>query len=336
MLLRKVPEALVAGVASGQYKVYGSIIMDVATNRIAGHLQETGFQQIAGLALKGAFSAADPLGSLVSAVGSVANFVQNEQIKAALSTVVSLQQASVALGIVNAGVSVAGFAILAHKIDRVRDRVDAMGARLDEIGRKIDELRLDAIEKDLVDLRTAAEQLDEGWRLASPEAQWRAVASDAHRLQNNFKRRAERLLGTNQTPPVADADTFIDAMTQALALRVAARLAAGDEAIAREAAEQGAQAVATLAQSYSVANQTFAAMAKSGARPGDERWSEDLERSADAIRPTVEAMRQRVDGAVSTALTVDELGARGIRGRAWLEEARAELEAPLLYLPGRD
>lgn len=336
MLLRKVPEALVTGVASGKYKVYGSIIMNVATNRIAGHLQETGFEEVTKLALKGAISAADPLGTMVSAVSGVASFVQNEQIKSALSAVVSLQQANLVLAAVNVGVSVAAFAIMAQKIDRVRDRVDAMGARLDEIGRKIDELRLDGIEADLVSLRTAAEQLDEGWRLSNPEAQWRAVANDAHRLQNNFKRRAERLLATSQTPPVADAYTFVDAMTQALALRVAARLAAGDDAVAREASEQGAQAVATLARSYSVADQTLADMAKSKIKPADERWSEELEHSADSTRPTVDAMRTRLDGAISTALTVGELNERGIRGRAWLEQARAETEAPLLFLPPRD
>lgn len=336
MLLRKVPEAMVAGVASGKYKVYGSIIMDVASNRIAGHLQETGFQQAAGFAFKSAVSAANPLGTLVNVVSGAATFVQNEQIKTLLSTFVSLGQASVGLGIINAGISVAGFAIVAHKINGVRESVDAMGARLDQISRQIDDLRREAIDADLIALRTAAEQMDEGWRLDSPEAQWRAVASETHALQNRFKGRAEKLLRTREPPPIDDASVFIDAMTQALALRIAARLAAGDEAIALQVAEMGAQELAGLARSFSVADQALDAMTETDAYPADARWSEDLERRADLVRPRVEAMRRRLDGAVSTALTVGELGARGIRGRAWLEQARAETEVPLLFLPGRD
>ena len=335
MLLRKVPEAMVAGVASGRYKVYGSIIMDVASNRIAGPLQETGFQR-AEFVVKSAVAAGDPLGTLVDVVGGAATFVQNEQIKSALSTAIKLGQVSVGLEIVNAGISVAGFAILAHKINLVRDSVDAMAARLDKISRQIDDLKREAIDADLIALRTAAEQMDEGWRLDSPEAQWRAVASETHALQNRFKGRAEKLLRTHEPPPIDDASVFIDAMTEALALRVAARLAAGDDAIALQVAEMGAQELAGLARSYSVADQALAAMTKADADPADARWSEDLERRADLVRPRVEAMRRRLEGAVSTALTVGELGARDIRGRAWLEQARTEIEVPLLFLPGRD
>ncbi|MCR8526219.1 hypothetical protein WB334_25170, partial [Escherichia coli] len=55
VFLRGVPAALQAGVESGAFGVYGSVIRDCATGQIRGYLQETGLLgRLAGMAYDGA------------------------------------------------------------------------------------------------------------------------------------------------------------------------------------------------------------------------------------------------------------------------------------------
>lgn len=117
VVLREVPAELLAGVASGQYRVAGSIIQSVSSGRVVGHLQETS-----------AISALlnfSPLSLPQMAIDTV-SVVQNEQIKAAIAVVQSLQIANLAASGMGIGVSVAGAAILAKRIARVEEKVDAI------------------------------------------------------------------------------------------------------------------------------------------------------------------------------------------------------------------
>ena len=70
--------------------------------------------------------------------------------------------------------------------------------------------------------------------------------------------------------------------------------------------------------------------------PGTPEWRAALDAQADALRPTIGAVRKREDAAASASLTLDALDEHGIVGRDWLEAARAEEEAPFLYLPAHE
>lgn len=333
IVLRQVPEHLVSGVRSGDLKVYGSIIRSISEGRIVGHLQETGgLSSIASMAMSGPEGLAIQVANLgVDAVGHTVSYVQNEQIKAAIATVQNLQIAGLALGAVGIGVSVAGFAVLSKKIGRVEAKVDSMADKLDAIARGIDALRRDRINEDFVRLRTAAERMDEGWQLADPEPQWRAVAGDMHQLQNAFAHRANELLGAGPAN-MADVEPFAEALALAASVRVSARLAAGDEVVARRAAEEGASVLHSLGGRYRVADASVAKLRAEGVEAGTPQWGEALERAAHVGRSSASTMRAREAAAASTVMTLEELDRRQIAGRTWMEAAR-NADEPVLFLP---
>lgn len=329
LLLREVPAQLLSGVGSGEYKVYGSIIRSAANGRIVGHLKETsGLTRLAGAALT---QGVPGFGTAVDLAGYTVSYVQNEQIKAAVNVVQNLQIANLAVSAAGIGVSVAGFAVLAAKIGRVEAKVDALGDQLDAIARGVAFLKRDRIAEDFTRLRTAAQMLDEAWLLSDPLPQWRLVAEEAIFLSNQFERRALELLDDNPDP--IPAEPFLEALAFASSARVQARLASGEDAVARKAAEEGALMLMRAGDRLRLGQAAVAGALQAAAPVGTQDWSEALDQRAKALRDNISAARAREAAAVGSALTLEELGQRAISGRAWLEEARAETEAPLLFLP---
>lgn len=329
MLLREIPPALVSGVQTGDYKVYGSIIRSVTTGRIVGHVQETsGLTNLAGRALTGGLPGID---TAVDLVGHSVSYVQNEQIKAAVAVVQNLQTANLAVSAVGIGVSVAGFAVLAAKIGRVEDKVEALGDRLDAISRGIEFLRRDRIAEDFTRLRSVMQRLDEAWLLGDPVPQWRSVGEEAIFLSNQFERRAHELL--DNCPDPLPALPFLDALAFASSARVQARLASGDDSAARKAATEGAEALVQAGDKVRVARTAVASALSGDTVPGTSAWGEAVASATSQLKEAVAGVRAQEAAAVGSALTLEELDRQGIKGRAWLEEARHETGAPLLYLP---
>lgn len=332
VLLREVPQRLVTGVSSGELKVYGSIIRSVVTGRVVGHLQETSaLTNIAASVLMAPASLPLQAGGLmIDAVGHSVSYVQNEQIKAGIEVLQSMQLANLALGAASIGVSVAGFAVLATKLSRVEAKVEQLEPKLVEIQHTVQVIRADQIAEDFVRLRTALEQLDEGWILPDPVAQWRHVAAEAHYLANQFQRRAAELLDTGPTT-ILLAEPMTEALSLASSARVTARMAAGDDAAALAAASDGAKSLYELGQRVRPAEAAIA-MVPAEAEPATANWGSRVASIAEELAPTVDAYRGREQAAAATCLTLSELEARQITGREWLVAARDEEHAPLLCL----
>lgn len=326
VLLREIPASLIAGVQAGELKVYGSIIRSLSTGQIVGHLQETSaLSNIAALPFGGVPGA----GTLVDIGGHAVSYVQNEQIKAALSVVQGLQVANLALGAVGIGVSVAGFAIIARKIAGLEAKLDAYGAQIGRIAKGVDLLLAQRVADDLVHLRTLAAQMDEAWSLRNPEHQWQQVAREAQLLGARFQQRLERLGGEGELEPIAG-EPLLDAYALASATRVSARLAAGDDAAARNAANEGAHLLADFGQAFALDQIVLRQMETLKVEPGSERWTKTLATEIEAVRPMIERVRSREASAAATGITLAELQSHGVVGREWLEAARTEVEAPLL------
>lgn len=332
ILLRQVPEHLLSGVQSGELRVYGSIIRSLTSGQIVGHLQETSGLAQAASAVWGT-SAGLPLpgvGLAVQAVGQGVSIVQNEQIKAAINVVQNLQMANIALGAVGIGVSVVGFAIVVKKIAGMETKIDRMGERLDQIGRTVEALRQNRIAEDFNRLRTAAEQMEEGWLLADPLYQWRQVALEAHAVANTFESRVNELLESRSD--LDTLDPFLDAFALASATRVSARMAAGEDLAARRAAEDGAQTLASFGRHLRLSDAALKRVEREGVAPATKAWGESLTASANVLRDSFAAARRRETAAAATVLTILELEKQGISGRSWLDAARAEDTSPLICL----
>ena len=333
VLLRQVPDQLLSGVGSGQFKVYGSIIRSLADGRIVGHLQETsGFTR---LALMPATLPLQAVGLGLDVVGHSLSFVQNEQIKAAVSVVHQLGIANLAVATAGIGISVAGFALLSAKIGQVEAKVDAMTDTLAAIARGVDTLRRDRIADDFSRLKTISQQMDDGWSLSDGHSQWRQVASEAHILANMFERRAAEFLAAPMTDSLA-AEPFIEAVAMAGGTRVAARLATGDDAAARRAADETAHQLTELVSAIDPTEAVLTRVRAGKVQPGSREWGAALSSAAETVSSAMEALRDRQVSAATTTLTLEELHTRGIRGRDWIELARQEELSPFICLLPRE
>ncbi|MDH7974539.1 hypothetical protein QH494_20305 [Sphingomonas sp. AR_OL41] len=319
-LLRKIPGQLLVGVASGEYRVSGSIIQSVTSGRIVGHLQETS-----------AFSSllsSGPMALPQMALEAV-SVVQNEQIKAAVAVVQALQVANLALSGISIGVSIAGTALLARRIARVEQKVDTILPGLAAVARGIEGLRAERIADDFTRLRTLADQVEEAWLPSATHAEWTAIARDSHFLADSFERRAREL---NDARDRLANEPFIDAYALASGLRVTARLAAGQDDMARQAATARTYSLVALGEPIRLGRLVLA-----GA-PDDEiaatpRWQERLDHRIQDFLPIVTSARERELAAAASAETLDELARQEISGRDWLEVSRSETNSPLLFLP---
>lgn len=83
ILLRAVPPELVHGVASGLYKVTGSVVRDVASGRGVGFLQETGMLQTILTSVMN--SGGNPVVGFANLGLGAASVIQNQQIKSRLA-----------------------------------------------------------------------------------------------------------------------------------------------------------------------------------------------------------------------------------------------------------
>lgn len=319
-LLREIPGHLLAGVASGEYRVSGSIIQSVTSGTIVGHLQETS-------ALSSLLSSG-PLALPQLALEAV-SVVQNEQIKAAIAVVQSLQVANLALSGISIGVSIAGTALLARRIARVEQKVDAILPGLAAIARGIEGLRAERIAEDFTRLRTLADQVEEAWLPSATHTEWMAIARDSHFLADSFERRArdlgdagDRLCG----------EPFVDAYALASGLRITARLAAGQDDMARQAATARTHSLLALGEPVRLGRLVLSA------EPDDDlaatpQWQERMDRRTEDFRSVVKLARERELAAAASAETLEELARQEISGRDWLEASRSEDSSPLLFLP---
>jgi hypothetical protein len=250
IFLRTVPGHLVQGVDSGLYEVFGSVIKEVATGHVAGHLIEAA--PLASIMLNGA--SLGPIRAAADAGFGIVQVVQNEAIKsgiAVLQDAVGMLQvlgiANLAVGATGIGVTIAGFAVMSAKIDGVKRAVHGLADQIDTVSAKIDALQRDAIDVDFAELKSLAKSFDEAWQLGDDAAarRWHDVARGALSQQSRFELRADRVL--NGAPHnYLEADPFMDAVSLASALRVAALAACNESLAAREAGADGARSIERL------------------------------------------------------------------------------------------
>lgn len=333
LLLREVPEALIAGVRSGQYQVYGSIVRSVSSGRVVGHLQEAG-----------------GLRTLVSLIGNSqigmalqgAQIVQNEQIKsglrsvetgigqlhAAMTTLQHLGVANLALGGAGIGVSMAGFAIMSRKIDGVRLAVEATTERIDAIGYKIEKQpRLAALEK----LRGLAASIDESWALsdAAAERRWLDDGRLGVELIKTFEDQADQMLARGPAG-LSMAAPMLDAISMTSALRFTALAAAGETKAALDVAKRDAQLIEKLTGGIGLIDLARGRLIERGLSTRSPDIREVFEDVIEEVRSDEELIRSREAAANTRAAPLEMLEATGIRPRDWLAAAYEEKEAPLL------
>ncbi|MFO1143308.1 MAG: hypothetical protein U1E59_13140 [Amaricoccus sp.] len=323
-VLYKVPEYLLSAYDSGEVIRYGAILKNVADGRIIAHMQETGLgQSLASTAvgqIQGLTGGLSPLGFATGAV----QVWQNEQIKQALGVLQQLQVANLALSAVGIGISAAGFAVTAVKLDRIKSGIEKVAGAVGRVGRSVDELREDQLDRELAHLRAACRQVDEAWLLRDPERQWQDAARSLHEHQEAFQAAAVRQ--RDRSGPSDDLFALlVEAWLLAAGTRIAARLSGDEMGAALAASREAAGSVRALTSMIDDTDFLPADALRAGDAEARRRLAVAGER--------VQAFRDREDMVETRPHLIRHLIDRGISGRAHLEAARRETRTTALLLP---
>ncbi|WP_188641087.1 hypothetical protein [Blastomonas marina] len=271
---------------------------------------------------------------MASFLADAVTAVQNEQIKAAVEVVKSLQLANLALSAASIGVSVAGTGALLHKLSDVERKVDELQPLLEVLSRNIRDLRQERIEEDFTRLSTLLAQLEECWSLSQPEMEWRAIAREAHFLAENFKRRLQETKKEGADPLAVM--PFLDAFGLASMVRVTSRMACDDTGAALEAAKASASDLIAMGREIQLAPLVLARVRQSTDAMGTPAWTKAIEETETELQAPIGVLRQQEAAAASRALTIEHLRSLNVSGRQWLEAARVEERFPVVYFPFDD
>jgi outer membrane murein-binding lipoprotein Lpp len=306
-----------ASLAQGEATRRGVKRTEAAVNMIDGKVDQLG---------EGISQVQTKLGDMHADLGALGKSMQMLE---------TIGVANLALNAVGVGVSVVGFGVMNAKLGQVQGAIRAIADRIDSISDKIDRLRQDAIDADFSDLQSLTGMYEEGWALAesaSAQRQWHRVQQDALVIQNRFANRAQKLLQVTSANLDA-ADPMLDAVALASGLRVASLVACNESNLARSIANDSSRQIEALTGTIGLVDLT-AHSDLHGVRAGTVDYDLAMAKARVAARPLLRKLREREAASATRALPLATLEDRGIAPRAWLEAARSEKNAPLLFLPG--
>jgi len=334
LVMRGIPEAARAGLENKTLHLFGSVIRR-ADGTIAYHLQEAA--PLAKMALGGANHLNVPLQGL-NAVSSIVNNVQTEIVRQGVARVQHgvelLQQmglANLALSGAGLGVSVAGFAVINHKLNTIAARLGGVEDGLSQIGAKLDAVRADQERAVVSRLRALANLFEESWNLTDTsraESSWTRVYHDGADLEEHILDRVGAELRNTAALPAAEA--HLDALALVSGLRIAAQLAAGEVESARDVERRSISRMLGLTGSIGLADLLLPALAD--VEPGTPAWELARAERAEELRPTIIRLRQRESLMATRTTFLPLLERHGATPREWLQWARSEQETPLLTL----
>lgn len=332
--LRGIPLALEAGIRSEELKVFGSTIRHVSNGQIAGFLQETsGLSKIINLVGSG------PLAPL-ELIGNGIQIVQGEQIKSgigrleeAVAVINQLQIANLALSAAGIGVTIAGIAIINHKINGLRREVLALGDKLDRLLELTAQDRADRLEDMIEALRGLAREIDHRWSMSAERAAigWHRDADEAARLGTFFEGRARRML-SRQAFAIEEVTPLLDAMVMATGLRVGALALSDETSTAINVARDDARQLEQITGDIGAADLVRGRLAEIIPVAGDANAGPLIEQEWADAREVVSSLRSREALATTRAAPLIALNASGASARDWFAAAREEEDAPVLFM----
>lgn len=326
-ILATIPPSLHGEWAAGNLHRVGMLVFRKGQPGIVAHLVETGAMQ----KVVPSLMSVTPAGALVEGAKMAVQTYQNEQIKAAIATLQSLQLANLALTGAGIGVSILSHALLEKRIKRIEGKIDAMDEKIDRLARSIEEIKLAAIRDDFIALKTATEQAEEGWMARNKEAAWDSAAGQLHGLENKFLERARALSASGK---ILEIDPFVDAYSLAATVRISCRLASGDEQRARSNASDYGIELAHLLHGIGADALVEARLKARGVSSRSSEHLLALEEERPHAEKRASLYRDQEQVALSLPHTLVRIDELGLSGRDWLEAAREEEVSPLLYLSG--
>ncbi|WP_422001191.1 hypothetical protein [Roseovarius mucosus] len=309
----EIPSQFLASFHSGELVRYGTILKDLGTGQIVGHVQETAVLQKAlqtGLSL-------GPTGatSLIGVAQNAAMMSKLNALQAMIGTIQTLQIASLASSVIGIGVTAATAAMILNRlsvIDKTLSSVESSIATLPSKWREMD------LRNKLVNVRTAVDRLQ--------EAEVRSDSEDVvRRVEEKLSYAFDELHdGICEVAGEAQVDAgLLRSLLAGLALCGSAQIKSLVWLDLKEAAELRAR-------------QQFTKLRELAFRMPRDVMAERLPGGAETalgISRDCSEIRLRVASQPDLART---LIARGIHGREYIERIQNEDSQPLFILPLRE
>lgn len=308
-ILFEIPAAYEAAVKSGSLLQIGGLLKDASTGQIVAHLQESGIAHA--LLSKAVGASMGPLGLVAEALNAASGIytaVEVTKLKAMISTLQSLQYATLGVSLVGVGVSVAGFVYM-HK------RFNAVEGRIDELMRSIQSgfasQREAEMRSHLSQVKGLVKELKEAPTLARPGRGYSRVADAMSEQAAHFEGELEFLINTNGKLNIDMFWQLAQLLMLCNSVRIDCRIRSDELRNAREISESVASDYQRLFDPLSVGS--------FNAPVGD----------ASIVTKT---LREITDAAMTKPYLIEYLRTQRVSGADYLSRLERETESPLLML----
>lgn len=312
----------------GQVVRHGAILKHVGTGRIVAHMQETGLlSDLASL----------PANAFLSPVNTISSLASNYQIYRVDQKITAMQQmlegmqtlqvANLALAGLGIGISVAGFAMIKRRIDQVSAKIDNLE---NLILREFATQRLERLKELESRLDAQLDHAEEGWTSNDGTRVWTRVADELNDMVYYYPKLIEEQLGSTR-PDLRLAVYLLERYRVLAATRVECLVLTGELDSARDFSRRFATRTTQLLEPVSPMK---IARARSMAHAGDALTREAVfRRELEPAWQFTAAVREFQDLTETRPLLIESLIEKGIRGRDYIEQLRAEKKEPLVILP---
>lgn len=321
----EIPAKFAAQLDLGQIERFGTILKEVGTGRIVGHLQETGALQ-AVLTQSGAF--ANPVSALVNAASGLGANLQLyrldnkvDALRSMMGGIQSMQLANLALAGLGIGVSALGFAL-------VKSRLDAISGKLDELASEIrsgfQEQRARALREAEANLRGELDNAAEGWHARDGGREtWSHVVKALSSIENVYVGEIRHAVAEGSS--VDNLTYLVDRYRVAVATKMECYVLLDEFAQGQAYAETATRRTTDIFQHLNPVA-LMAGFARTA--PADARPLQLLSTS----RAICLGLRELQDLHATAPLLLRRIGSLGIRGRDYVERLKHESQEPLLVL----
>ena len=331
----EVPDQFIKHMATGAAKRVGANIVNTATGRIMGHVQETGAFPIPPIPSALPTGPVSALASGVNMASSLAQNVQLEQVKSMLGGLRMLSGANLALSVVGVGVSVMGFAVMSKKLDRLSARLMVIESRVARIEQHTSEMIRWMRAEQFGSLRAALARAEEAWEHSNAAEVWRNLDGRLHESEYKFRDYlmphgdSDRCIFIDPSVRLEACYSAYDTILIASAARLQVLIALGEHRVAASYADGFARWHDELAAELSTDRVLRAKRSGHGVKP---RSREEVSMRSH-LDDFMEGVHLLEESLASRADLPRTLYARQLNGRAYLERARNERSAPVLILP---
>jgi hypothetical protein len=308
-ILFEVPALFEAGLKSGAISQIGGLLKDTATGQILAHLQESSLaHSLIGNAMLGAASPVNLALQAGSIIPTAYTAIQVTQLKSMMSTLQSLQIATLGVSLVGVGVSVAGFVYMHKRFNSLDNRIDTL---IDTVNTGFENQQKASLRAHMSQVKGLVQLAKQAESLSSPDKEYSRVADSLADQASFFEGEIEFVSRSSQKVNLEIFWQLAQVLMVCNSVRIDCRMRTNELLNAQTIAESAAADYQRLFSPLTPAS--------FDARPSDGAIASDT-------------IKDITDAASTKPYLIDYLRTIGVNGREYIQTLEGEVERPLLML----